>query len=372
MRIGAKLALLAAIAVLILAVCGALLYVQYAVSVADAKELASRIFAERARSADGEINALLDRAIALDSAALTEKGVGAPVSGDGRGHPALDFLFAAVRSAPSIYAAYYGLADGSFLEAIATHGNPDIIKALGAPAGTDHVIRTVTVESGQETAQNWTFLDAAGAVLGARTDANPTFDPRKTRWYQAGSGGGGPVLTRPYQFSSAPVVGVTAVQGLPANHGVFGVDFTLGDLSRLIAERPISPNGSLYIFDNSLVLLAAPPDGPNGVPTDRLMSDMRTLRLPVLQALAELSQSANIGQSTLIQVQGRDYMALVSRWRGKAAPMVDIGIIAPLDDFTGPIKPLIIRTSIMAFALLAAAALLVAWFARKPGTRQVH
>ncbi len=359
-RIGAKLALLGGIAAVILAACGGLLYFEYSFALTRAQDHASLIFAERAASADVQIDTLLDRAVTLASLAPSEKGVGEPVRDNGLTHPALDFLVAAANSDPSIYAAYYGLADGGFLEAIATHGDADVIKALAAPAGTDRVVRTVVAEGGQGVAQNWSFLDAAGTVLAQRSEANPKFDPRKTAWYQRGVDQKGTVFTRPYQFSSIPVVGVTAVQNLPTNHGVLGVDFTLSDLGRFIAEHPISANGALYIFDNSLDLLAAATDGPYGVPTNKLMSDMRTLGVPVLQALAALSDPENIDRAAAVRIQGRDYIALVSQWNGRAAPLIDIGIIAPVSDFTEGVVPIFIWTIAATAAILIAALLLAA------------
>lgn len=364
-RVGSNLALIAGIATVIVIACGALLYFQYSRARSLARESAGRIFTQRALTADEQIDALLDRAISLAQISPAAKGVGDPVHDDGLSHPALDTLKAAVGSVPAIYAAYYGLADGGFLEAIATHGDPWIVGALRAPAGTALVVRTVVPQDGQEAAQDWTFLDAAGAVLAQRSEANPSFDPRKTNWYRSGWGVDGPVLAKPYQFSSTPVVGITAVQALSANRGVFGVDFTLGELSHFIAEHPISANGAMYIFDSSLDLLAAPPSGLNSVPTDKLMSDMRSLGLPLLQVLAELSQSTDFDRPTELQVQSHDYMALVSQWHGRASPAIEVGIIAPLDDFTAPIAPVLIRTIAGGAAILAAAIALVIWFARR-------
>ncbi|HUK59430.1 MAG TPA: cache domain-containing protein [Stellaceae bacterium] len=365
-RIGARLALLGGIAAVILVAGAAILYSEYSSDLARAQDEAGRLFAERAASADVQIDTLVDHAIDLAGKAPGEKGIGEPVSDNGRAHPALDFLDAAVDSAPSIYAAYYGLADGGFIEVIATHGNPEVLKALGAPDGTVRVIRTVVPEEGHEVTQDWSFLDSAGAVLGERSDPSPAFDPRQTTWYQRALNQDAPVFTRPYVFSSMPVMGVTAVRYLAASHGVFGVDFLLSDLSRFIAEHPVSANGALYIFDNSLDLLAAAPDGPNGVPTGKLMSDMRTLGLPILQRLADLSQGTNINRVTRTRIQGRDYIALVSQWRGRAAPLIDVGVIAPASDFARPLGPVLVWTALATAVVLVAALFVAARLTRQP------
>jgi hypothetical protein len=265
---------------------------------------------------------------------------------------------------PSIYAAYYGLEDGSFLEIIGTHGNAAVIAALAAPAGTTLVLRTVTAGVGAERIQYWTYLDAGGAVLAHKEDPNPTFDARKTDWYRRVREEEGVKLSLPYLFSSIPVLGMTVVQALPAHRGVFGIDFTLGELSRFVGDLRISANGAVYLFDDSLRLLAAPPDGPNSVPTDQLLNDMRMLRRPVLQALAALSRTADNGHVTSVRAQSNDYLVSISPWHGTGGAAINIGVAAPLDDFAGRIEPVLVPTLLAVAAILSAAFALIARFRR--------
>jgi hypothetical protein len=362
---GLRVPLLSAIAAVIFLACCALLYFQYSDGISLAEESASRVFAEGAIRADGQVDALLDRAIVLARVAPSVKGVGDPISGTGQDHPALDFLAAAVNSGPSIYSAYYGLDDGSFLEIIATHSDAAIVSALAAPAGTVRVIRTVTVGADQDKTQNWTYLDANGAQLAHKTDAHAAYDPRQTDWYRRAKSEPASALTEPYKFSSIPALGLSVVQNLPGQRGVFGIDVTLSELSHFLNDHPISPGGGVFIFDDSLRLLAAPVEGPNGVPADKLVSDMRSLGMPVLQMLADLSRSPNIGRAEFVRLQSRDFGAFVSRWRGTGDTTVNVGIAAPLDDFTGSNRLVLLRTLLATAAILIAAILLVAWFARQ-------
>ncbi len=184
-----------------------------------AEASASRVFAEGAVRADGQIDELLDRAIVLARVAPSIKGVGDPISGNGEDHPALDFLAAAVNSGPSIYSAYFGLEDGSFLETIATQGDADIVKALTAPAGTMRVVRTVVPGNGQDKTQIWTYFDANGGVLARKTDNDPTFDPRQTDWYRRAKSESGTALTEPYKFSSIAALGLSVVRNLAGQSG---------------------------------------------------------------------------------------------------------------------------------------------------------
>lgn len=367
-RSGLRLPLLGGVAAIVFAVCSALLYAQYAGRISLAKERASRVFIEATTGAVAQIDFLLDNAIALARVAPSVKGIGDAVSGDGVDNPALDFLFASVNSAPSIYAAYYGLEDGGFLEIIATHGNSAVIAALAAPSGTAFVRRAVNGEGrGAERVQSWAYLDAAGAVLARKDEANPAFDPRKTDWYRRLQGEEDVKLSLPYQFSSIPVLGMTVVKSLPSHRGVFGIDFTLSELSRFVAQLRISANGAVYLFDELLRLLAAPPDGPNGVPAEKLLSDMRPLGLPVLQALAELSGTADRSRVSALRIASGEYLASISPWHGTSADVIDIGVAAPLDDFLDANRLGLILTLIGGAATLSAvmaATALVGWLRR--------
>jgi hypothetical protein len=59
---------------------------------------------------------------------------------------------------------------------------------------------------------------------------------------------------------------------------------------------------------------------------------------------------------------------LVSRWHGHAAPMIDVGIVAPVSDFTVGTAPLFVLTSFATAVLLIAALALAAWFTRRSST----
>jgi PAS domain S-box-containing protein len=365
-RIGSKLPLFGGIAAVIFAACGALLYFQYADALTLAQDTAGRIFAAGAARAEEQIDGILDRAIALSRIGPTlKKSSAEPVRGDGVGHPVLDFLITAVNSGPSIYAAYYGFADGSFIQAVATHGDPTILGALGAPAGTAIVVRTIIPVNAHAATEYKTFLDSASTILSRQVDADITFDPRERDWYRRASAVDEPVLSQPYTFSSAPVTGVTVATTLPAKRGVFAVDIALSELSRFIAGHPISPNGALYIFDNSLNVIAAPPTGPNGVPTKKLMSDMRSLGSPLLQALADFARSGAFDHTTLVRIKSDRYVALVSLWHGRATSPIDVGIVAPLDDFTDRMALILLRTLFATTAILLSAIVLVSWFSRQ-------
>jgi hypothetical protein len=366
-RASLRFPILCGIATVILAACSILLYVQYASRVSLAEEAASRVFMEATTGAVEQVDFLLENAIALARVAPSVKGIGDAVPGDGEGNPALDFLTSAVASTPSIYAAYYGLEDGSFLEIIATHGNQAVIAALAAPDRTAYVLRAVTAGEGAARMQSWIYMGAAGTVLGRKDEANPAFDARKTDWYRRVQGEDGVTLSLPYQFSSIPVLGMTVVQALPGHRGVFGIDFTLSELSRFVAGLRISANGAVYLFDDSLRLIAAPPDGANGVPTDKLMSDMRPLGLPVLQALAELSLAPDRNRVNSLRIQSTDYLASISPWHGTGGATINIGVAAPLDDFAGAAIPVLIPNLLAAAAALTAMTAvvgLVAWFRR--------
>jgi hypothetical protein len=81
--------------------------------------------------------------------------------------------------------------------------------------------------------------------------------------------------------------------------------------------------------------------------------------------LADLSSSTQLGQAKFVRVQSRDYGAFVTPWHGTGDTTVNVGVAAPLDDFTDANHIALTRSLIATAAILVAALLLVIGFARQ-------
>src|SRR5262249_46784551 len=157
-------------------------------------------------------------------------------------HPAVPIVAAMLRHNPDLFSGYLGRADGSFLQVIATRGDARIIKAQQAPEGTATIVRAIAA-GGAARVERWTFLDAAGAVVGRGTRPDPPYDPGQRPWYRDALAREAADVGEPYAFDSIAAPGITASRRLGAGGGVAGVDLTLTHLADLIQGQLVSPRG---------------------------------------------------------------------------------------------------------------------------------
>jgi len=349
------------ITAVILIACCAILYFVYSEGYSAARGTAGQTFATAASGAEAKIDGLLGSSMALSRFGSGIQGTEAPVIGDGLSHPLIGFLMAALESNPQIYAAYYGFADGSFLETIAPRNDPAVEAALGAPEGTSLVVRAIAAGAESRT-QSWTYLDPKSAVLGRKTEPAPRYDPRATHWYGSALQAGGSTLTEPYRFSSMPVQGITAATPLPGGRGAFGIDVTLVGLKRFVENDRISPNGVIYLFDDGFHVLAGPRDGSSGAPAETPEAPLTDASDPVGEALSALRKAEQFQVPTFTQIESRSFVTYVSRWSDSAGGAINIGIAAPLDDFTSPVRTMMRRVLYLSALVLACTIPGIVWF----------
>ncbi len=150
-----------------------------------------------------------------------------------------------LRRYPAMAAIFVGYDDGHFLYV----GRPETFSAdqrkdFDAPDGPSIILRTVEGE-GKARRDTWWFEMPDGSRTPARSRPLD-YDPRTRPWYIDAERAKAPVLTEPYQFAQANVVGVSA--GVPLGQGgVIGFDFTLNTLSELIGDYRITPNSIIMV-----------------------------------------------------------------------------------------------------------------------------
>jgi adenylate cyclase len=153
---------------------------------------------------------------------------------------------AALRRYPSVAALFIGYRDGRFLYA----GRPETFteeqrRLYDVPAGKSVILRIVEGE-GPARRDTWWFESPEGATTSPRRSRPFDYDPRLRPWYIDAQKAQAPVLTEPYRFAPADIVGVSA--GIPIGTvGVIGFDFTLETLSALIGDYRLTPNSIIMI-----------------------------------------------------------------------------------------------------------------------------
>ncbi|HLO78991.1 MAG TPA: cache domain-containing protein, partial [Magnetospirillum sp.] len=344
-RIRFQVSIVTAILLIIAAMTTATLGSVYLASTRTAHEAAEHLFEQAAQGAQARIDRQVGLTMALANLGAVQAGM-TGVSGSGLEAPALPFMFAALEQEAPLYSLYYGFADGSFLQVIATRGDSRILGAHQAPAEAQWIVRAIT-GAGDRRQQVWSFLDGARKTIEQRVEARPAYDPRLRPWYAAAVTEDGPQLSAAYVFNSLKAPGITASRRLPQGRGAFGADITLANLDAFVAEQTISANGGMVLFDESRRILAISPS-LTAEPVPQL-ADLRTVDSPMTQALDSIGTESTGGALKSVDWQGQRLLTHIAHWRGSAGRGVSIAIIAPADDFTAHIRTL--RSQILLLAL---------------------
>jgi len=150
---------------------------------------------------------------------------------------------------PAMAAIYVGYEDGRFLYV----GRTDTLSIsqrleFDAPDAPSLLMREVAAGEGMRR-ESWWFQLADGSHTPVQTRM-VDFDPRARPWYVDAMRVKGAVLTEPYSFAQAKVVGVSA--GMPLRQGgVIGFDFTLDTLSRLIGDYRFTANSVIMVASDT-------------------------------------------------------------------------------------------------------------------------
>ena len=207
---------------------------------------------------------------------------------------------------PAMAAIYVGYDDGRFLYVGRTE-TLSISQRLefDAPDAPSLLIRTVVAGDGMRR-ETWWFEHADGSRSPVQTRM-VDYDPRARPWYIDAMRAKGAVLTEPYSFAQAKVVGVSA--GMPLRQGgVIGFDFTLNTLSRLIGDYRFTANSIIMVASDSGAVFmeseACRIDGGTCLPGE---DEVRTaMRAAIAQAIGS---GERIERD--IALGGRDYRLLV-------------------------------------------------------------
>lgn len=346
-RIRFQVSIVTAILLIIGAMTAATLASVYVASTRTADETAAHLFSQVASGAHAGIDRQVGQTLALANLGAVQPGMNG-IDGNGMASPAMPFLFTALQQDAALYSLYYGFADGSFLQVIATRGDGRILDAHQAPPGTAWIVRAITGK-GEARRQTWTFLDGDRKTVEARTEAKPAYDPRERPWYVAAAQADGAQMSAAYVFNSLRQPGLTASHRLPGG-GVFGVDITLAGLGSFVANQKISAQGGMVLFDDSeRVLALSPALAAESLPPLGLLKDVAS---PLAQAVASAAQGDRSGKPLrAIQQQGRTLLLHLDRWQGTGGHGISVAVIAPAEDFGAHIQAM--RGQILTLALVS-------------------
>jgi len=298
------------------------------------------------------------RVVAAVGTTLAEAPGFAPSAGPGADEERLRQFVALLGRYPAMAAVFVGYEDGHFLYA----GRPETFSVdqrleFDAPDGPSIILRMVSGE-GASRRETWWFEMPDGSKSPPRS--RPLgYDPRTRPWYIDALRTKAPVLTEPYHFAQANVIGVSA--GVPLRPGgVIGFDFTLSTLSSLIGDYRITPNSIIMLAsDTGTVFMESE---ACKLERSQCLPGEDALRAAMRRAVAEFGKSGQRIERDL-ELGGRDYRLLVHNMAPNLGRRYQIAAAVPIAELSADSRTLLERAALaaaVAVGLAATGALLAA------------
>jgi len=319
------LSLAVVIAALVAGAGGWVAWWNYRAGLDNTRDLANTLFAQVGQQTADAAGAFLSHAPPAAEALRNLAAADPGASSDARARRLLDIL----RANPSFTWVSYSDASGAFVGAY--RPTPTTLRINRSSIGAD----------GRTTLDEHDVL-ADGSWKLARHADDTKYDPRTRPFYQLAMQAGRGVWTAPYVFAGQNVPGVTFA--LPAEGGVFTIDFDLARLSQLVRSLAPSEHGRVAIVadDNSVV----------AHPTAALATGDKLVTLadigdPTLRAV-----TTNTTTDTLATTVQLPLPASTGRWR--------VMVYAPDSDFTAALRGRVVSSLLISLASVVIG-VLIAW-----------
>jgi hypothetical protein len=142
-----------------------------------------------------------------------------------------------------IYAMYFTHSDGSFYEVINMNSSKHLHEKFKAPK---HTRWTIIISKNDET--QYSYFDKNSKFISKYTKKK-VYDSLSRPWYKEAMKSDKPISTELYSFANIYASGVTFANKLEREGSVFAIDYTMENLSKLLASQKSSKNLELFIFD---------------------------------------------------------------------------------------------------------------------------
>ena len=243
---------------------------------------------------------------------------------------------------PTMAAIYVGYENGRFLFV----GETEVLSieqrlAFDAPDAPCLLVRIVEPGEGSRR-ETWWFRLEDGTRTPVRTRMD-SYDPRTRPWFIEAMAAKGPVLTEPYMFAHAAVVGVST--GVPLRHGgVIGFDFTLSTLSKLLSEYRFTPNSLIMVAgEGGTVFMESEPCRESAA---GCLPGENAVRAAMKKAIAEAVGGHVVERD--IRMGDRDYRLMVHLMPPTLGRRYMVGAAVPIVELSSDSQLLIERAAIAA------------------------
>ena len=324
---------------------GLIIYRSYHKGIETAFKASDQLFAQLQGTVTERINRIYDPMISMVTLTVTLKDISKPIAAD-RSHPLLNFLATALDTHPNLYALYMGFENGDFFEVARLNDKPAMKTILSAPKQTHYGVMTIIHDASGTRRQVWTFLNRDRQRLGEYHLDKVDYDPRTRPWYRLSIKKETATRTKPYIFAKLKQPGITFAHRFKgASKGVFGVDISLATLSKFLAEQQFSPSSTILFFDKNGTITGYPDLDKIIKTTPSLDTGNKALSFatipdlnrPDLTALFNHFKKQGSTEIVTFSVAGRSHIGAVAKMPIKLSQNKYLGIVAPLDEFLGPI-----------------------------------
>ena len=256
------------------------------------------------------------------------------------------YLHSILSHSETISSVYVGFEDGTFRMVIRT---PVGLKIQGKEVMPESAIAYPWLDRSEKTAAKppvdaFIFRNTQDLPIGTSQEV-ATYDPRQRNWYKDAAINRKVTLSEPYIFASTGLPGITIaapffVEGKLV--GVVGTDITLDNLSQFLASRIVSPRAMSLIIDDRSKVIA---NSNLKEQTKRTGGNIELKHIGMLDS--DLPALAMVHQSKVESKEnftfkhpetGEEYAASFSNFSSNVNKNWQVLILAPLDDFSGPLK----------------------------------
>ena len=243
----------------------------------------------------------------------------------------------------TVSSAYVGFNDGTFRMVMRTPAGLKIHDKV-VPSESGYAYRWLDRSLPANPVDTFSFRDKQDREVGVSQVA-AVYDPRLRDWYKDAAIKKSTALSTPYIFSSSGLPGITIASPFYKDGvltGVVAVDITLDNLSKFLADRVVSPGAISLIIDEQEKVIA------NSNLKEKVKLVDKKVNLKHIGALdSDLPALAMVQQAKAIDKNNftfehpssnEEYAVSFSSFASDANKRWQILILAPLDDFSGPLK----------------------------------
>ncbi|MDJ0946149.1 MAG: adenylate/guanylate cyclase domain-containing protein [Kiloniellales bacterium] len=375
-RIRLHVGIAAVFVVIVAALTAGIIWNNHRQASAAALQTADQLFTEIARNADERMNRLLGAVKATVDAASAMPSLSARPRYDGLSHAALETMLRMIETQPYVFSVFVGFGSGDWIQVVAPRDDPDILATFQAPPETHFIVRTISTDRNDRRREYFRYLDHRRHVFDARSEAEPSYDPRGRDWYQSALAGEQAYFTDPYVFFALHKPGITGSRRLIGGGGVVGIAVTLASFADFLSAQAASPNAAAFLFNaKGEVLahqdptLAAPivKEGEAGKPDRAVLRRAENIVDPIVEAVLGRGADGRTGLSGMarLQVEGQTHLLRVAAVGRQLGLDQHIAIAAPLSDFDRHIVEMQQRSIVASLLALAVALPLIYLIARR-------